>query len=135
VAARTRAACEATADRGTATATRLCPSQLAFLQRKSAYLAGTGPLFPPESYCPTCDGHGSHECRNCKGTRYNPEDFVPPNGLVLADARQFNGSVDVTHFLLPGGICFFCKGRGVQPCGDCEGSGLTGGISERFSGD
>jgi hypothetical protein len=122
-------------DTAAAATPTLSPSQLAFLKRKSAYLAGTGPLFPPESNCPACGGMGSHECRGCKGTCSNPPDFVPPRGLVIEDARQFNGRVDVTYFLLPGSICFYCKGRGVQACTDCEGTGFTGGRMELFSGD
>ena len=65
----------------------------------------------------------------------NPEGFVPPRGLVLQDARQFNGRVDVTTFLLPGGLCFSCAGKGMGACVQCEGTGFNGGRMEMFTGD
>lgn len=35
------------------------PAQLAFLERKAAYAAGFGTLFPKECYCEHCDGAGT----------------------------------------------------------------------------
>lgn len=122
-------------DRSPAPVAELSPSQKAFLARKAAYLAGTGPLFPPESCCPECDGLGSYVCRGCNGTSLNPPGFVAPRGLVLEDARQFNGRVDVTSFLLPGGLCFSCAGKALQACKACEGTGFAEGRMEMFSGD
>jgi hypothetical protein len=119
----------------TAAAPAFSPSQKAFLARKSAYLAGTGPLFPPESTCPACGGLGSHVCKGCGGTCVNPDGFVPPRGIVLEEARQFNGRVDVTTFLMPGGMCFSCMGRGTGACVICEGTGFSGGRMELFTGD
>lgn len=118
-----------------AAAAELSPSQKAFLARKAAYLAGTGPLFPPESSCGVCGGVGSYVCKSCNGTCLNPEGFVPPRGLVLEDARQFNGRVDVTTFLMPGGLCFHCAGKAMQACVACEGTGFAEGRMELFSGD
>jgi hypothetical protein len=115
----------------------LCPAQRAFLARKAAYATG-GPFMPPESYCVVCGGDGKLTCIRCGGNCVLPEGVsaaellgLDPEGVI----RSTNGRVDIRPYLKPGGPCFACRGTGVCGCHLCEGTGLRGGVSERFSGD
>ena len=115
----------------------LCPAQRAFLERKAKYADG-GPFMPPDSVCPVCNGLGKHTCHRCDGTGKNKAGAAEAMGLdVSGDTviRQTNGRVDVRQYLVEGFMCFCCRGTGVAGCAPCEGSGITGGISDRFTGD
>ena len=115
----------------------LCPAQRAFLARKAQYAVG-GPFMPPDSVCSVCNGAGKHTCHRCAGAGRNPPGAAAAMGLDDTgdtEIRSTNGRVDVRMYLMEGGPCFSCRGTGVCGCALCEGSGITGGVMDKFSGD
>lgn len=95
---------------------------------------------PPESECVVCGGAGKLKCVRCDGRCVLPDGVSAAELMGLdtsedATIRPTNGRVDISAYLVPGGPCFACRGTGVCGCHLCEGTGLRGGVMDRFSGD
>ncbi|XP_076909727.1 protein BUNDLE SHEATH DEFECTIVE 2, chloroplastic-like isoform X1 [Bidens hawaiensis] len=63
--------------------------------------------------CTDCDGNGTIQCSQCKGSGVNSEDF-------------FNGKFKI------GDSCWLCGGRQEMLCGTCNGAGFVGGFLSGF---
>jgi len=110
----------------------LSESQLEFLVRKRKAAMGLGPIMPASSMCSTCDGVGTVECHQCKGSGQNRQGVSEE--IFGEQIISQNGVFNARWLFSDQGPCWLCKGMQHIGCPDCSGTGIAGGV-DRFTGD